>query len=84
MSGGTIGNYDDIRVREFAEELEAILQGTGTSWSGDVVTANFSPVVMRMLAEDVLLIKKAANRMKLIDYLFSFDIGEEGYKNGRV
>lgn len=86
MSGGHFGycGYDYIRVRRFSDELEeeianndkgAIQKGTYS----EEFYPNYKPEVISYLKAQIPKMRKLAEIMKHIDYLYSGDHGEDSF-----
>jgi hypothetical protein len=82
MSGGHFGNcgYDYYKVAQFADELELEIQDKdkkdeyGCSY-------NFSPEVIDYLKAQLPKMRKMAEIMCAVDYLYSGDHGEDSFMN---
>ena len=78
MSGGHFGDYDYYKVAQFADELEVEIQNNnkpdeyGHSY-------NFSPETIKYLRKQLLKMRKMAEIMRHIDYLYSGDHGEDSF-----
>jgi hypothetical protein len=85
MSGGHFGNYDYYKVEQFADELEEEIQNNG---KGRVLDSgyyyekwypNHKPEVIEYLKEQLPKLRKMAEIMRHIDYLYSGDHGEDNF-----
>lgn len=76
MSGGHFGNcgYDYYKVSQFADELEVEIQDKKDEYGHSY---NFSPEVIEYLKEQLPKMRKMAEIMRHIDYLYSGDHGED-------
>jgi hypothetical protein len=78
MSGGHFGDYDYYKVFQFADELEVDIDNNGKpdeyGWK-----SNHDPDVIDVLQEQLPKLRKMAEIMKACDYLYSGDIGDDGF-----
>jgi hypothetical protein len=80
MSGGHFGDcsYDYYKVAQFADELEVEIENNGKvdeyGWK-----SNHDPDVIDVLQEQLPKLRKMSEIMKHIDYLYSGDIGDDGF-----
>ena len=78
MSGGHFGDYDYYKVHQFADELEVDIDNNGKpdeyGWK-----SNHDPEVIDCLQEQLPKLRKMAEIMRHIDYLYSGDIGDDGF-----
>jgi hypothetical protein len=78
MSGGHFGDYDYYKVFQFADELEVDIDNNNKpdeyGWK-----SNHDPDVIDVLQEQIPKLRKMAEIMRHIDYLYSSDIGEDGF-----
>ena len=78
MSGGHFGDYDYFKVYQFADELEVEIENNGKpdeyGWK-----SNHDPDVIDVLQEQLPKLRKMAEIMKACDYLYSGDIGDDGF-----
>jgi hypothetical protein len=82
MSGGHFGDYDYYKVSQFADELEVEIRHNGKAGTdGDHSNwyPNHDPDVIEYLKEQVPKLRKIADIMRHIDYLYSGDIGDDGF-----
>ena len=80
MSGGHFGDcgYDYYKVGQFADELEEEI------WNNDKADEfgwkpNHEPEVLEYLKEQVPKLRKMAEIMRHIDYLYSGDHGDDSF-----
>ena len=80
MSGGHFGNcgYDYYKVAQFADELEEEI------WNNDKEDEfgwkpNHDPEVLEYLKEQLPKMRKMAEIMRHIDYLYSGDHGDDSF-----
>ena len=87
MSGGHFGNcgYDYYKVAQFADELEEEIQNNG---KGRVLDSgyyceewypNYEPETIKYLRKQLIPMRKMAEIMRHIDYLYSGDHGEDSF-----
>ena len=78
MSGGHFGDYDYYKVYQFADELELDIDNNDKpdeyGWKH-----NHDPDVIDVLREQIPKLRKMATIMRDIDYLYSGDIGDDGF-----
>lgn len=78
MSGGHFGDYDYYKVFQFADELEVDIDNNNKldeyGWK-----SNHDPDVIDVLQEQLPKLRKMAEIMKACDYLYSGDIGDDGF-----
>ena len=84
MSGGHFGDYDYYKVDQFADELEVEIENNGkakenSGYYGEKWYPNHDPDVIDVLREQIPKLRKAAEIMRHIDYLYSGDIGDDGF-----
>jgi hypothetical protein len=86
MSGGHFGDcgYDYYKVAQFADELEIEIQNNGKERTEDRTYGyewypNHDPDVIDVLQEQIPKLRKMAEIMKHIDYLYSGDIGDDSF-----
>jgi hypothetical protein len=80
MSGGHFGDcgYDYYKVAQFADELElAIVNNNKVDEYGDKY--NFDPDVIDYLEDQIPKLRKMAEIMRHIDYLYSGDHGDDSF-----
>ena len=80
MSGGHFGDcgYDYYKVSQFADELElAILNNNKVDEYG--YKREYDPDVIDYLEAQIPKMRKMAEIMRHIDYLYSGDIGDDGF-----
>ena len=76
MSGGHFGDYDYYKVAQFADELEvAIDNNNKVDEYGD--KHNYDPDVIDYLEAQIPKMRKMAEIMRHIDYLYSGDHGDD-------
>jgi hypothetical protein len=78
MSGGHFGNcgYDYYKVSQFADELEVEIQDKKDEYGHSY---NFSPETINYLRNQLIPMRKMAEIMRHIDYLYSGDHGEDSF-----
>ncbi len=84
MSGGHFGDYDYYKVSQFADELEIEISNNGKGkedcgYYGEKWYPNHDPDVIDVLHEQIPKLRKMAEIMKHIDYLYSGDIGDDSF-----
>ena len=84
MSGGHFGDcgYDYYKVAQFADEMEVEIANNGKQGNTDDGYSwypNHDPDVIDVLQEQIPKLRKMAEIMKHIDYLYSGDIGDDGF-----
>lgn len=81
MSGGHFGNcgYDYYKVAQFADELEQEIINNNTKDEYGYVPPNFSPETLKYLRKQLRQMRKVAEIMRHIDYLYSGDHGEDSF-----
>jgi hypothetical protein len=86
MSGGhfTDCGYDYYKVAQFANELEVEIENNGKARDEDRTYGyewypNHDPDVIDVLQEQIPKLRKMAEIMKHIDYLYSGDIGDDSF-----
>ena len=86
MSGGHFGNcgYDYYKVYQFADELEDEILNNGrerndTGYYGIDHYPNFPDEVIEYLKEQLPKMRKMAEIMRHIDYLYSGDHGDDSF-----
>ena len=76
MSGGHFGDYDYFKVYQFADELEVDIDNNGKpdeyGWK-----SNHDPEVIDCLQAQLPKLRKMAEIMRHIDYLYSGDHGDD-------
>jgi hypothetical protein len=80
MSGGHFGGcgYDYYKVSQFADELEQEIDNNGkVDEYGD--KREFDPDVIDYLEEQLPKLRKMAEIMRHIDYLYSGDHGDDSF-----
>jgi len=86
MSGGYFGftleyAFDEI-VDEIVDDILKVVannDSTETDKYGDPISRGFSPEIIPMLKESVVILKKTARMFSLIDCLLCDDIGEKEF-----
>jgi hypothetical protein len=80
MSGGhfTDCGYDYYRVSQFADELEGEIQNNNVKDEYGY-SPNYNQEVIEYLKEQVPKMRKMAEIMRHIDYLYSGDHGEDSF-----
>jgi hypothetical protein len=84
MSGGhfTDNGYDYYKVAQFADELEQEIATNGLVCEDFYMKGfypNHDPDVIDVLQEQIPKLRKMADIMRHIDYLYSGDIGDDGF-----
>jgi hypothetical protein len=84
MSGGhfTDCGYDYYRVSQFADELEEEIRHNGkagTDGDHSYYYPNYEPETIEYLKEQLPKMRKMAEIMRHIDYLYSGDHGEDSF-----
>jgi hypothetical protein len=86
MSGGHFGNcgHDYWKVVQFADELEEEIQTNGkepnnTGYYGIDYYPNYSDECIEYLKEQLPKMRKMAEIMRHIDYLYSGDHGDDSF-----
>jgi len=84
MSGGHFNDcgYEYHKVYQFADELEVEIEHNGKAGTdGDHSNwyPNHDPDVIDVLREQIPKLRKIATIMRDIDYLYSGDIGDDGF-----
>jgi hypothetical protein len=78
MSGGHFGDYDYYKVHQFADELEVDIDNNDKpdeyGWKH-----NHDPEVLEYLKEQLPKMRKMAEIMRHIDYLYSGDHGDDSF-----
>ena len=78
MSGGHFGDYDYYKVAQFADELEEeICHNYDTDEFG--YANNYSQETLEYLKKQLPKMRKMADIMRHIDYLYSGDHGEDSF-----
>jgi hypothetical protein len=78
MSGGHFGDYDYYKVSQFADELEVEIQNNNKPDEYEYAP-NFSPETIKYLRKQLLKMRKMAEIMRHIDYLYSGDHGDDSF-----
>ena len=84
MSGGHFGDcgYDYYKVAQFADELEVAISHNGKAGTdGDHSNwyPNYDPDVIDYLEAQIPKMRKMAEIMRHIDYLYSGDHGDDSF-----
>ena len=86
MSGGHFGDcgYDYYKVAQFADELEEEILKNGQKredggYYGEEYYPTFDPEVIEYLKAQLPKLRKMAEIMRHIDYLYSGDHGEDSF-----
>jgi hypothetical protein len=84
MSGGHFGNcgYDYYKVAQFADELEEEIRHNGkagTDGDHSYYYSNYPDEVIEYLKEQLPKLRKMAEIMRHIDYLYSGDHGDDSF-----
>ena len=75
MSGGHFGDYDYYKVAQFADELEQEIRHNGKAGTD----GDHSDEVIEYLKEQVPKLRKMAEIMRHIDYLYSGDNCDDSF-----
>jgi hypothetical protein len=80
MSGGHFGNcgYDYYKVSQFADELEQEIANNGKV-NEDGYKYEFDPDVIDYLEAQLPKMRKMAEIMRAVDYLYSGDHGDDSF-----
>ena len=80
MSGGHFGDcgYDYYKVAQFADELEVEIQNNNKPDEYQYAH-NLSPETIKYLRKQLFKMRKMAEIMRNIDYLYSGDHGEDSF-----
>jgi alanine-alpha-ketoisovalerate/valine-pyruvate aminotransferase len=80
MSGGHFGNcgYDYHKLYQFADELEEEIRNNNVEQEYGY-TPNHEPEVIEYLKEQVPKMRKMAEIMRHVDYLYSGDHGDDSF-----
>ena len=78
MSGGHFGDYDYYKVQQFADELEVEIQNNNKPDEYGYAP-NFSPETIKYLRKQLRQMRKMAEIMRHIDYLYSGDHGDDSF-----
>lgn len=78
MSGGHFGDYDYYKVAQFADELEVEIQNNNKPDEYEYAL-NLSPETIKYLRKQLLKMRKMAEIMRHIDYLYSGDHGDDSF-----
>ena len=78
MSGGHFGDYDYYKVHQFADELEVEIHNNNKPDEYGYVK-NYSPETIKYLRKQLRQMRMTADIMRHIDYLYSGDIGDDGF-----
>ena len=84
MSGGHFGDcgYDYYKVSQFADELEQEIANNGrqgTTENDYEWYPNHEPEVIEYLKQLFPKLRKMAEIMRIVDYLYSGDIGDDNF-----
>jgi hypothetical protein len=84
MSGGHFGDcgYDYYKVAQFADELEVEIENNGREGNAEndyCWYPNHDPDVIEYLKEQVPKLRKMAEIMRHIDYLYSGDTCDDSF-----
>ena len=86
MSGGHFGDcgYDYYKVAQFADELEEEILNNGKGKYEDRTYGveyypNHEPEVIEYLKEQLPKLRKMSEIMRIVDYLYSGDIGDDTF-----
>ena len=84
MSGGHFGDYgyDYYKVAQFADELEVEIANNGKEGNAEDGYSwypNHEPEVIEYLKQQIPKLRKMAEIMRIVDYLYSGDIGDDNF-----
>ena len=79
MSGGHFGDYHYYKVAQFADELEVEIQNNDKPDECGYAPPNFSPETLKYLRKQLRQMRKTAEIMRHVDYLYSGDHGEDSF-----
>jgi hypothetical protein len=85
MSGGHFGNcgYDYYKVTQFADELEEEIRHNGKvkegGYYGETWYPKYSDEAIEYMKEQIPKMRKMAEIMRHIDYLYSGDHGDDSF-----
>ena len=81
MSGGHFCDcgYTYHKVAQFADELEEEIQNNNKPDEYEYAPPNFSPETIKYLRKQLLKMRKMAEIMRHIDYLYSGDHGDDTF-----
>ena len=81
MSGGHFNDcgYDYYKVAQFADELEVEIQNNNKKLDEYEYAPNFSLETIKYLRKQLRLMRKMAEIMRHVDYLYSGDHGEDSF-----
>jgi hypothetical protein len=81
MSGGHFcdDGYTYYKVAQFADELEVEIQNNDEPDEDGYAPPNFSPETLKYLRKQLMKMRKMAEIMRHIDYLYSGDHGEDSF-----
>lgn len=78
MSGGHFGDYDYYKVAQFADELEVEIDNNGKVDEYGY-KREFDPDVIDYLEAQIPKLRKMAEIMRAVDYLYSGDHGDDSF-----
>jgi len=82
MSGGHFGDYDYYKVNQFADDLEQEISTNGLKCDDYYMEGfyrNFSSETIEYLKDQLPKMRKMAEIMRHIDYLYSGDHGDDSF-----
>jgi hypothetical protein len=81
MSGGHFNDcgYEYYKVAQFADELEVEIQNNNKKLDEYEYAPNFSPETIKYLRKQLRQMRKMAEIMRHIDYLYSGDHGDDSF-----
>ena len=81
MSGGYFNDrgYEYYKVEQFADELEVEIQNNNKPDEYEYDAPNLSPETIKYLRKQLRQMRKTAEIMRHIDYLYSGDHGEDSF-----
>lgn len=78
MSGGHFGDYDYYKVSQFADELQHEIENNGKVDEYGY-KREFDPDVIDYLEAQLPKLRKMAEIMRAVDYLYSGDHGDDSF-----
>jgi hypothetical protein len=78
MSGGNFGDYDYYKVHQFADEVEEAIRNNGKV-NEDGYKYDYDPDVIDYIEEQLPKLRKMAEIMRAVDYLYAGDHGSDSF-----